>query len=542
MRTHLSFSRKPAKTTKITLSGQSPSEPSPKPKPPPKLTATKSVTGSKSSIELSIPKFRHKVFKKAVRIGFSYVNDTVINKDFETFADKFRDEIIELGPICIKIGQIMSCRKDIIPDNVTSILEKLQDNVPPFTKDADEIENYIRCELLHAKCKEDLYDIFEYIEQEPIAAASIAQVHRGKLKNGIEVAIKIQRPYLALELLGYMEVVNWLENIPLRIRFVQDLIILLKESVKNIKKELDFIQEAKNMLLMQQVFAEYEDILVPRVYSKLCTKRMLVMEYIPGKSIKSVQSVELSDQLMSAFVNSTLKFNCFHSDPHPGNISITPDNKLAIYDYGLVTRLDENISGNENKTALYAAYNMDVDAVIRYVIKSRIIHLKRGDVNDVDDLTNSEYIILYKIISYFLDYIKNININEIGEKIVNDSVLISTARDSPFYLDSIALLMLRTFSTLEGTCKMMNPDFSYTNVLKPLLPSLSSDMNFFVQQMEKNIIQLGDVQSNMRKTLSNQKMHDARIHKISDEVDSVRSTSITFAVLMTLLIGFLEFL
>jgi ubiquinone biosynthesis protein len=434
----------------------------------------------------------------------------------------------------------MSCRKDIIPGYIIEVLEKLQDNVPPFSETKEVIENMIECEMRIAGIRDKLYDIFDTIDEKPIAAASIAQVHRARLKNGIEVAIKLQRPNLYQELFGYIELIRVLERQPLKVRFIQDLLILLKESVQNIKRELDFFEESENMILMQQVFEAYDSIVVPRVFQRYCSKKMLVMEYVGGKSIKTIQNPELANQLMSAIINGTLKYNVFHSDPHPGNISITDDNKLVIYDYGLVSRLDENVNRTENKLALFAAYNSDVDAVIRYVIKSKIIHLKRGDVQSIEELTNGEYIILYKIISYFLDYIKEIDINNIGSKIISDDVLKSTAQDSPFYLDSVALLLIRTFSTLEGTCKTMHPDFNYNEVLKPLLPTFSSDMNFFVQQVEKNIMQLGDVQTNMRKTMSNQRMHDARILKISEEVDAVKNT-VVYTIITIILMSIAKF-
>lgn len=503
---------------------------------PKKKTGTTQI----DKMSVSLPSLQSRVLQTATKLLFAYYRDCILQKNQVAFANTLRTEIETLGPLCIKLGQIMSCRKDIIPGYIIDVLEKLQDNVPPFSETKEVIENMIECEMRIVGVRDELYDIFESIDEKPIAAASIAQVHRARLKNGIEVAIKLQRPNLYQELYRYIELIRLLERQPFKVRFFQDLLILLKESVQNIKHELNFLEESENMLLMQQVFSAYDNILIPRVYQRFCSKKMIVMEYVGGKSIKTIQNPELANQLMSAFINGTLKYNMFHSDPHPGNISITDDNKLVIYDFGLISRLDENVNRTENKLALFAAYNSDVDAVIRYVIKSKIIHLKRGDVQSIEELTNGEYIILYKIISYFLDYIQEIDINNIGSKIISDDVLKSTAQNSPFYLDSVALLLIRTFSTLEGTCKTMHPEFNYNEVLKPLLPTFSSDLNFFVQQVEKNIMQLGDVQSNMRKTMSNQRMHDARILKISEEVDAVKSNTIACTIIIAILIGIIE--
>lgn len=279
---------------------------------------------------------------------------------------RFRRLLEDLGPTFIKIGQVLSVRPDILPLEYVEELEKLQDSVKPF--EFGEVRRIIQEEF--GKPLEELYEEFN---PEPIGSASIAQVHRARLKDGTDVVVKIQRPGAAETIESDLRILRYFAEI-LRPRIENlDLLGLWEELATTLRNELDFVNEADNIETFRALFAEDEVIRVPKVYWNLTSHRVLTMEYIEGYRLSEVEKiqkdypeVDLKDLAIygaKAFMKQVLEHGIFHADLHPANLIITPDGKIAYIDFGMVGYI-----GEEGRKAiarmLYAQIMKDVDEII----------------------------------------------------------------------------------------------------------------------------------------------------------------------------------
>ena len=244
--------------------------------------------------------------------------------------------------LLIKFGQLLGSRPDLIPDEYIPVLSRLQDQVPP--KPFAAIKRLITSEL-----ERPLRDVFPRFEREPIAAASLAQVHRARLKDGTPVAVKVQYP-------GIWEIVhNDLQSMRFLLRILNalernlDLSPIIQELMHNIPQELDFINEGHNAEIIAKNFAGREDIIVPRIFWEYTTRRVLVMEYLEGVKITDVDALQgagidlqaVSQLVTDAYCEQLFLHGMFHADPHPGNLFVRPGPKLIMLDFGLCRRLDD---------------------------------------------------------------------------------------------------------------------------------------------------------------------------------------------------------
>ena len=244
--------------------------------------------------------------------------------------------------LLIKLGQILGSRPDLIPDEYVSILSRLQDQVPP--RPFPVIERQITREL-----GRPLADVFSEFDRSPIAAASLAQVHKAALKDGRTVAVKVQYP-------GIWEVVQTdLDSIRLLLRILSalernlDFGPIIKEVSYNVPLELDFINEGHNAELIAANFASREEIIVPRIYWEYTTRRVLVMEFLEGIKITDIDSLRaagidcqaVSQLVTDAYSEQLFLHGMFHADPHPGNLFVRPGPQLVMVDFGLCRKLDD---------------------------------------------------------------------------------------------------------------------------------------------------------------------------------------------------------
>jgi predicted unusual protein kinase regulating ubiquinone biosynthesis (AarF/ABC1/UbiB family) len=258
-------------------------------------------------------------------------------------ARAFAHDLEQLGPTFIKLGQLLSTRADLLPPAYLEALARLQDDVGPFPY-AD-VERIVQEELGVRLSK-----AFESFEPEPIAAASLGQVHRGVLRGGRQVAVKVQRPDVRDRVLKDLDALD--EVAALMDRFspatrALDAPGVLDEFRRTILSELDYREEARNMVSLAHQLRDFERIVVPLPVDDYTTARVLTMDFIPGANITSVSPVEwtevdgevLGDDLFRAYLQQILIDGVFHADPHPGNVFLTPDHRLALIDLGMVGRL-----------------------------------------------------------------------------------------------------------------------------------------------------------------------------------------------------------
>jgi len=251
----------------------------------------------------------------------------------------------ELGPTFIKLGQILSIRADLLPPDIIEELSYLQDEVEPFS--SEEALNIIEEEL-----KISPLELFAYINEEPLAAASIGQVHYAELKDGRQAAIKVKRP-------GVEEIIETDIEILFDIaQFAQkhtslgetyDLIGLVEEFQESLQKELDYVAEGKNAELFNKNFSKNNKVYIPQVYWEYTTTSVLALEYIDGlklseadlsqREVLSFDPASLANILVDAVLQMVLEDGFFHADPHPGNLVVLEENVLGLLDFGMVGRI-----------------------------------------------------------------------------------------------------------------------------------------------------------------------------------------------------------
>jgi len=280
------------------------------------------------------------------RFGEKFFPRTVRRKGAElSRSERIRMAIEEAGPTFIKLGQILSMRPDIMPADISYELQKLHDKVAPLPYKT--IKKVIREELPSPP-----EEIFDHISEKPLAAASIAQVHRAQLKNGQEVVLKVQRPQ-AKEIIDVdVEILRDLTNVLRKYfqdKLAQDPVRIVEEFDRSIHRELDFIQEGRNIVRFEHNFSDDERLIVPKYYQELSTEKLLVMDYVKG--IKASQTAKLDqagiDREAVARNGTALsfreifEFGFFHADPHPGNIMVLKNNVIALLDFGMVGQIDD---------------------------------------------------------------------------------------------------------------------------------------------------------------------------------------------------------
>jgi predicted unusual protein kinase regulating ubiquinone biosynthesis (AarF/ABC1/UbiB family) len=276
-------------------------------------------------------------------------------------ANKFYETALKNQGLLIKTGQFLGTRPDVLPEAYVEVLSRLHDEVPP--EPFDVIKAHIEREL-----RRPLHEIFAEFEETPVASASLAQVHRARLHDGRDCAVKVQYPGIESivdidlgNLSFFIGVLNRLDR-SMDYRFVAE------EMRRNIPLELDFINEGRNAERVARDFANVEDIVVPKIYWDYTSRRVLTMEYIEGVKITDYEGlrrlgIDTSDVakiLVFAFAEMIVNHGFFHADPHPGNLLVQPGPKLVLIDFGqakdlpphfreTLVRFTRSILGNDNQ-------------------------------------------------------------------------------------------------------------------------------------------------------------------------------------------------
>jgi predicted unusual protein kinase regulating ubiquinone biosynthesis (AarF/ABC1/UbiB family) len=265
-------------------------------------------------------------------------------------AEELATDLEKLGPTFIKLGQLLSTRADLLPKPYLDALERLQDHVEPISY--EEVERIISSELGIRISK-----AFVEFETEPLAAASLAQVHRAYMRDGRAVVVKVQRPNIREQIVEDLEALNEIARfldahteLGRRYEF-ENMLVNLRKSVL---RELDFKMEANNLISIGQNLAEFEKIIVPEPVEDFTTSRVLTMEYIPGKKITmlsplrvlEIDGAGLAEELFRAYLKQILIDGLFHADPHPGNVFLTDDDRIGLLDLGMVGHVTRGFQDN----------------------------------------------------------------------------------------------------------------------------------------------------------------------------------------------------
>jgi ubiquinone biosynthesis protein len=390
-------------------------------------------------------------------------------------AERMRMALEELGPTFIKLGQLLSTRPDLIPGDILIELRKLQDKVPGFSYDKvkEQIENSLELPMAEA---------FAEFSREPVAAASISQVHRARLHDGREVAVKVQRPDIEEEISTDIDIMFTLAE--LATKHISELepyqpTLLVREFAKNIRLELDFHVEGRNIDRFAKNFAEDRTVHIPEVFWQRSSRRVLTLEWIDGIKIDELQSrpeAEFDQALLAArgadfILRQILEFGLFHGDPHPGNLFVLSKNVIAPIDFGLVGRLDDELAAALLEMVL-AVLKKDVQALMRVLFKIGVVDEERVDLRELrGDLFD------------LMDRYAEVSLKEIHLKSLSrDFIRVINYHHIRFLPDF--MLLLRVLISVEATARKLDPNFDFFSHSAPLVEKLAKK-RFSSEYMQK---------------------------------------------------------
>lgn len=380
-------------------------------------------------------------------------------------AERMRLALEELGPTFVKLGQILSTRPDVVPRSFILEFSKLQDQVPSFPFEA--VEEQIRKHL-----GREPSECYSFIDPEPLAAASIAQVHRARLVSGEEVVIKVRRPGVVGKVETDIDAVMGLAILAERHipgSDIYDPVGLVKEFARTIRREMDFSREAHTIGKFAENFAGDQTLHFPTVHWDQTAKGILTMEHIDGIKVSDTAALDaagLDRRLIArrgsdAFLKMVLTHGFFHGDPHPGNVLILPDNVICLLDYGMVGRLDAQLQ-RYLTDILLAIVQRDVDEVISILLYS-------GDITDTLDTRALRRDLSGLIDSYYEVPLQEI---EVGRMLLEFLEVITTYH---IRFQPDLMLLAKSLVAIEGMGRELDPAFDMVEHLRPFMKKAVRD-------------------------------------------------------------------
>ncbi|GAB4294956.1 MAG: AarF/ABC1/UbiB kinase family protein [Oscillatoriaceae cyanobacterium] len=400
-------------------------------------------------------------------------------------ARQLRHKLTELGSTFIKLGQILSCRPDVIPPVYLEELANLQDQLPAFP-------NEIAYDIIKSELGYPWPAIYAEISDTPVAAASLGQVYKAQLKTGETVAVKVQRPGLkdiiSLDIYILRRFGAWAQA---SIWFIRsDLVGIIDELATRLFEEMDYANEGRNAERFAALYGDDKNITAPRIYWQYSGIRVLTMEWIDGAKLTQRETMDAWGLDGDYFVE--LGFACsmrqlleggfFHADPHPGNLLATPEGKLAYLDFGMMS---------------------EVTPYYRDRLLESVIHILTGDFDSLgQDYIKLGFlppdIDLKPLIPEFAQVFGNVlgaTITEFGFKSIIEK-LSPLIYKYPFRLPTYYLLIFRSFATLEGIALNINPNFqpltnSYPYIARRFLTEPSPEFRTCLQEL---LLKKGQIQ------------------------------------------------
>jgi predicted unusual protein kinase regulating ubiquinone biosynthesis (AarF/ABC1/UbiB family) len=366
-------------------------------------------------------------------------------------------QLLKLGPTFIKIGQAVSTRADLLPLAYIQELAKLQDSVPAFPN--DEAMRIIEREL-----GRPLNELYAEVESQPVAAASLGQVYRGRLHSGESVAIKVQRPELDrtinFDLAVLRRIARFMARYPRLVRGV-DWEGTLDEFAAVIFEEMDYVQEARNAEAFRANFRKWREVYVPAIYWSHVSPRVLTMEFIGGTKVTDLESLaargvhppEVVKLIARTYLKQLLEDGFFHADPHPGNLRLMEDGRLAFFDFGMVGRITPKLQ-TQMIDAFFHIVERDVRGLTQDLINLEFLATS-VDVNAIRPVVEK----------LFSDYL-NLKLGDVRFKELTYE-LAEVIYEYPFRIPAHFTYVMKAIMTLEGMGIAMDPNFSFFDVAKP---------------------------------------------------------------------------
>jgi len=406
---------------------------------------------------------------------------------------RIRHVLEELGPTFIKLGQILATRVDLFPSQYIAEFEKLQDQVPPMP-----------FEELLLQLEEDLNgtidEFFAEVEQVPLAAASIAQVHKAALKDGTPIILKIRRPGLRklieadLRLLHRIVEIAESESPEFRRFHPKE---VLRQFNQSLRRELDLAAECRNAERIAANLAYDLNIRIPRVYWQWTCERLNVQEYIEGIQGRDLAAVEkagldrklLAERGTGAVMKMIMEDGFFHADPHAGNVFYLPDNKLAFIDFGMVGRLTEDRR----------------DQVVRllYGMTNHLPNKVAEILEDWSDNIFTDEQMLTVDLEAFVDQYSSLALKDLNlTDMMSD--LMTILRDHKLILPADLALLIKTYITMDGLGRHLNPEFNTLVYTAPYVQKIMEERytpEAMAQRGWRNLVSVTDLLASLPKDL-----------------------------------------
>ncbi len=376
---------------------------------------------------------------------------------YEKHAKSAVEAFIGLGPAFIKLGQLLSVRPDILPQPYIDQFARLQDEVPPAS--FDQVKGIIEHEI------GPLNQTFDSFDSAAVTGASLGQVYRATY-HGKEVVVKVNRPEIREKMAVELKVLHRL--VPLVGRFIDSSLRFSMDSViaqfsDTIKEEIDYKHEARNLVAIKRNLRSDKTVIIPEIFPEVSTEKVLVLQYVGGIKINDTKALDeahldrrkLARRVARLFFKMLLGQELFHADPHPGNISVTQDGKLVLYDYGMVATLDE-----ETRVNLVRFYTALVDGNPQRIVEIML------DLAILQPQAN-RYVITRGVELALAD-MRGKRVEESEVKALME-VANRTIYQFPFKLPKNLVLYMRMLSILEGVCLALDPDFRFIKILGRLL-------------------------------------------------------------------------
>jgi ubiquinone biosynthesis protein len=398
----------------------------------------------------------------------------------EPRAVRIRRALEDLGPIFVKFGQVLSTRRDLLPDDLAEELARLQDRVPPFP-------GSVALTIIEKAYHKPIGEIFAEFEESPLASASIAQVHCARLHEGNEVVVKVLRPGIEkiirrdLDLMYYIaRLAQRYWNDGRRLRPVE----VIQEFEKVIFDELDLVREAANAAQLRRNFEDSELLYVPDVYWPYARRNVMVMERIYGTPISEIDTLRsqgidmqlLAEHGVEIFYTQVFRHNFFHADMHPGNIFVSPEGKYIAVDFGIVGTLSPNDQRYLAENFL-AFFNRDYRRVAE-------LHLESGWVPADTRVDEFESAIRSVCEPNFNRPLKEISFGHVLLR------LFQTARRFNMEVQPQLVLLQKTLLNIEGLGRQLYPDLDLWKTAKPFLERWMREQlgaRAFIKRMRENM-------------------------------------------------------
>lgn len=383
-----------------------------------------------------------------------------------TMPQRLRIVFSELGPSFIKLAQILSSRPDLITTEYADEFKKLQDKVPPFPSES-------AGRIIEAELGKPLGELFDDFEDVPVAAASIAQVHNAVLKTGEKVVIKIQRPGIREVIETDIAILNaivrlMLNYIPESRYFNPQGIV--NEFSRSVRKEIDFVAEARNAMRFSKNFEEDDTVCIPVVYSEFLTEKVIVMERLEGVRIDDIEGIDslgvdrkmVANRGVNAYFKMIFEDGFFHADPHPGNIFVMEDGRIGLIDFGIVGWLTSEMMENI-ANAFLAVLNRNFDRLVDLYIDLGIV---------TDEVNIETFRSEFKTdLIYLLEPLYDVTISEVNFPEYLEALTHLVIKHG-LKLPSDLLLMDKTILILDNIGRQLDPKFNAATAAEPYAAKL----------------------------------------------------------------------